>query len=152
MSTIFTIGYEGVDVAAVVATLKAAQATTLLDVRELPLSRKPGFSKTPLSAALKAADLGYVHLRGLGNPKPNRHQKDRRLFETTFRAHLDSAAARRDLGEALSLAAHKSVCLLCFEGDPASCHRAIVAEVMARNLGSTIEHLNPRRDESTRLL
>lgn len=56
-----TIGYQGAPLPAFLATLKAARVTLLLDVRGLPLSRRKGFSKTPLSEALMRIGIGYRH-------------------------------------------------------------------------------------------
>ena len=47
---------------------------TVVDVREVPLSRKPGFSKKTLSDTLKICGLQYVHIPKLGCPKPIRHR------------------------------------------------------------------------------
>ena len=49
---IFTIGYEGASVAAFVAALREAGVTLVLDIRAAPVSRKKGFSKTPLAQYL----------------------------------------------------------------------------------------------------
>ena len=69
---LFTIGYEGLDVADLVAQLHKEGITRIVDVRELPLSRRPGFSKARLAAALQEAGIAYEHVRALGNPKPLR--------------------------------------------------------------------------------
>src|SRR3954466_2864574 len=44
----------------------------VIDVRALPLSRRPGFSKSPLRAALEQAGIEYVHLKALGTPAEGR--------------------------------------------------------------------------------
>jgi hypothetical protein len=54
---LFTIGYEGVELKDFITALKAAGATVLLDVRELPISRRRGFSKNALKAALAEAGI-----------------------------------------------------------------------------------------------
>ncbi|MBK6650144.1 MAG: DUF488 domain-containing protein [Betaproteobacteria bacterium] len=51
MHPLFTLGYEGLTIDAFIARLQAAQVKTVVDVRELPLSRKKGFSKTGLPQA-----------------------------------------------------------------------------------------------------
>src|SRR3954453_21108705 len=72
-STILTtIGYEAAELDDFVATLLAAGITRLIDVRELPISRRRGFAKRALSEALADAGIVYVHLRGLGDPKEGR--------------------------------------------------------------------------------
>ena len=49
---IFTIGYEGTTVPEFITALRRAGVERVIDVRALPLSRRPGFSKSPLKAAL----------------------------------------------------------------------------------------------------
>jgi uncharacterized protein (DUF488 family) len=70
---LFTLGYEGLNVDTYIAALKLHDIHTLVDVRELPLSRKKGFSKNVLAARLDAEGIGYLHLRSLGAPRPIRH-------------------------------------------------------------------------------
>src|SRR5205085_6906860 len=72
MPDLLTIGYEGCTIDAVVAALRQAGAQLLIDVRAVPQSRKPGFSKRQLAAALDEAGIAYVHLQALGTPKPGR--------------------------------------------------------------------------------
>ncbi len=50
--TIATIGYEGSTIEDFVAALRHASINVLIDVRELPLSRKKGFSKNQLAGVL----------------------------------------------------------------------------------------------------
>src|SRR3954467_7185892 len=69
---IFTIGYEGATMDDFLAALKAAGVERLIDVRALPLSRRPGFSKSPLRAALEEVGVEYVHLKALGTPPDGR--------------------------------------------------------------------------------
>ena len=70
--TLFTIGYEATTMAEFLATLTKAGVERVIDVRALPLSRRPGFSKSPLRAALAEAGIDYVHLRALGTPAEGR--------------------------------------------------------------------------------
>jgi uncharacterized protein (DUF488 family) len=59
---IFTIGYEGATQAELIAALRAAGVARVIDVRAVPMSRKPGFSKNVLAAGLAEAGFDYVHL------------------------------------------------------------------------------------------
>ena len=143
-SAIYTIGYEGASVDAFIAALRRADIALVLDIRAAPVSRKKGFSKTPLAQHFAEAGIGYRHLRGLGTPKRGREAArsgDLEAFERIFRAHLDEPEALLDLGEAESLAQQQPVCLLCLERDPEHCHRLIVADRMAVETGQQIEHL-----------
>ena len=60
MPDLLTIGYEGSSIGQVIETLRAAGAERLLDVRAVAQSRKPGFSKRQLAAALDEAGIAYV--------------------------------------------------------------------------------------------
>ncbi len=132
---IFTIGYEGADIAAVITSLKAAGVETLVDVRAVAVSRRKGFSKTALSAHLTDAGMRYIHLRDLGDPKAGREAARAgrmREFETIYSAHMATPAARLQLAELGVMADNASVALLCYEADPAGCHRTMIAREIAK--------------------
>ena len=65
---IFTIGYEGATQPELIAALTGGRRRAVIDVRAVPLSRKPGFSKNVLAAGLREAGIDYVHLKALGTP------------------------------------------------------------------------------------
>ena len=91
MSAILTIGYEGASIEEFVTTLKLAEIDVLIDVRDVPISRKRGFSKGALSSTVEAVGIKYLHLRDLGDPKPGREaarRGDVQTFESIFNAHL----------------------------------------------------------------
>ena len=69
---IFTIGYEGVTQADFIAALSGAGVKLLADVRAVPLSRRPGFSKNVLAAGLREAGIDYVGFKALGTPPEGR--------------------------------------------------------------------------------
>lgn len=148
---VMTIGYEGAALADFLLTLKRARVTLLLDVREIALSRRKGFSKTALSEALAAAGIRYRHERSLGSPKEVRHQlradgdykryfRDFREYLTTQRALLDTLAA--ELGGA--------VALLCYERNAAECHRSVVAQALATRVKTSVLHLEVAHNGPTR--
>ncbi|CAO3445212.1 hypothetical protein [Azospirillum argentinense] len=143
---LYTIGYEGASFDSVLRALKARGVGVLLDVRELPLSRRAGFSKRPLSAGLEEAGIGYVHLKGLGTPKEGRvaaHQGDLDRFWSIVDAKMQTPEAEHDLNRAAALARERPACLLCFEASPHLCHRLRVGELLHSRFGFTVEHLNP---------
>lgn len=125
---LFTIGYQGRTVPELVRALTDAGVERVIDVRELPLSRKRGFSKTPLSAALAEAGIAYLHLKSAGNPyRHEAHDIERCL--ALYRAHLDS---RPDVvAEIRQLAAAAPAALLCAEANPTQCHRSVIARKAA---------------------
>jgi uncharacterized protein (DUF488 family) len=126
---LFTIGYEGRALDELIAELCANRIDRVIDVRELPLSRRRGFSKTPLGAALAAEDIEYVHLRQAGNPY--RGEAD---ALPRFKAHL-SRQVVSDVAEAIR--GHRAT-LLCYERHPGECHRSLIAKRVARRLATTI--------------
>lgn len=127
--TIFTIGYEGATVDEVIAALTRAGVEQVIDVRQLPLSRRPGFSKSSLSAALAEHGIGYVHLKALGTPKPGRDaakRGDRATLEAVYAGQLKLPEAQAAAARMRALAREKCSALLCFERDPAVCHRTLL--------------------------
>lgn len=143
-TTLATIGYETADLADFIATLRAASVTRLIDVRELAISRRKGFAKRALSAALADAGIDYIHLRGLGDPKEGRQAAragDVVRFRGVFARHMRTEVARADLRRAADLVAEGGACLMCFERDHSACHRTIVAQALSDTIPATIRHL-----------
>lgn len=129
---LFTIGYEGATQAEFVAALRAAGVERVIDVRAVPLSRKPGFSKNVLKAGLAEAGIDYAHLRALGTPPEGREaaRRGRRdVLARVYAGQLETIEAQGQVGEMLALAAERPSALLCFERDPTLCHRTLLAAV-----------------------
>src|ERR1700761_5078071 len=106
-SHIYTIGYENASIEDFVATLTAAGIRRIIDVRDIPLSRKKGFSKNALQAILETFDIAYIHLKGLGDPKPGRDAAragDYSAFRRIFTEHMRSEVAQDALENAIRLA------------------------------------------------
>ena len=144
MPTVATIGYEGTTIEKVLTTLKEANVALLIDVRAVPQSRKPGFSKRQLAAALDEAGIAYVHLQALGTPKPGRdavRAGHPERMEPIFRDHMTSDRSQAELAQAKHLARERPACLLCFERDHNTCHRSLVAEMIVAETGQTVLHL-----------
>lgn len=140
---VLTVGYEGTTPDRLIAALREAAVETLVDVRALANSRRPGFAKGALSAALEGAGIGYLHLRALGTPaagraavRAGRPEEMRRIFA----AHLAGTEAQAALANLRDLARRQRVCLLCLEADPRQCHRTLVAEAV----DLPVQHLHPQ--------
>ncbi len=147
LKDLLTIGYEGCTINDVLAGLQAARVGLLLDVRAVAQSRKPGFSKRQLAAGLDEAGIRYVHLQGLGTPKPGRdavRAGHPERMEVIFREHMTSDRAQADLAQARQLVQEQRTCLLCFERDPVHCHRRLVAEMVTAETGQAVIHLHPQ--------
>jgi uncharacterized protein (DUF488 family) len=143
---LYTFGYEGLTIEAFVQRLLAAKVGVVVDVRELPLSRKKGFSKNALRERLATAGIGYEHRPALGCPKPvrNRYRADGSWVTYTrgFLAHL---RGQKDEVQALAgIARVTRACLVCFEADPEMCHRTYVARAAHAVGGPAVHHLTAR--------
>ena len=141
---IFTIGYEASTQPDLIAALKAAGVERLIDVRAVPLSRKPGFSKNILANGLAEAGIEYVHLKALGTPPDGREaaRKGRHAeLERIYAGQLELPEAIVAAAQMRALAAEKPSALLCFERDPAGCHRTLLLREVAPD--AEVEHLFP---------
>ncbi len=133
MNELCTIGYQGTTLDSVLVALREAGVSHLLDIRAVPQSRKPGFSKRLLGGTLEASGIRYTHLRGLGTPKAGRdavRHGDVAAMQRIFRAHMQEPDAQADLARAAEVAGQERACLLCFEADHTHCHRSIVSEML----------------------
>jgi uncharacterized protein (DUF488 family) len=141
---LYTIGYEKTLLKDVVSTLAAARVATLIDVRDRPISRRPGFSKRQLAAAIEDAGMRYVHLQALGTPPEGRLAGRRREWDR-FWGIVEEKLARPEaelaLQEAADIAEAAPSCLLCYEADWQICHRRRVAEILAQRHGFAVRHL-----------
>jgi len=131
---IFTIGYEGSTVPEFISALQKAGVERLIDVRALPLSRRPGFSKSSLRAALEEAAIDYVHLKALGTPaegrtaaRAGRHADMERIYA----GQLELPEAMAQSAQMLELAAEKPTAIMCMEREPEHCHRTLLLRAVA---------------------
>lgn len=138
--TIYTAGYEGLAIEAFIGRLQKAQIDKVLDVREYPLSRKPGFSKKAFAEGLAAAGIEYEHSPPLGCPKPirNRYKQDGNwaAYARDFRAYIRTQD--EVLWSLLADAAGQRVCMVCYEADANFCHRSLIAEA-AQQLDDSVD-------------
>ena len=145
MLTIHTAGYEGLNAPKFFELLNRCGIEVLVDVRDLPISRKPGFSKAALSAHCDTQEIEYRHAAQLGCPREVRHayrvDGDWARYTVRYKAYLAGQAAA--LTSVAALAERRRICLLCFEEDFNLCHRTYVAEALALVIGGevTISHL-----------
>lgn len=128
---IYTIGYEATTMADFLAALHGAGVKRVIDVRALPLSRRPGFSKSILAATLKDAGIDYVHLKALGTPKPGRDaakKGDVATLTAVYEGQLGLPEAQAQAARMRTLAAEMPSALLCYERDPCHCHRTLLLQ------------------------
>lgn len=144
MSVVYTVGYEGTDIDRFIRTLKAVGIKRLADVRAVAVSRKAGFSKTKLALRLAEEGIEYMHFVALGDPKPGREAAragEYDQFRRIYGAHLETLAAQKSLKELMLFTLSQPTCLLCFERDPETCHRTIVAREVMEDTGFEVFNL-----------
>jgi uncharacterized protein (DUF488 family) len=148
---IYTIGYEGLSIGEFIDILQAHAVEILIDVRELPLSRKKGFSKNSLALTVTSLDIQYVHMRELGAPRQIRHHL--RATSNWIEYCKSYQDVLKNQSEALRKIANLSkshrVCLMCFEEDYQTCHRSLITNKMISiGLIKDVNHLNPKREKA----
>ena len=141
---LFTIGYEGINIETFISILNNHSINCLLDVRELPLSRKPGFSKNTLEKKLQNYNIAYIHLKELGSPKPVRDRLRLNKNFQKFFAAMDKHLARKSnaIEQAYTHVVNNTCCLMCFEHLYEHCHRSLVAHKIKVRDGNGLRVLN----------
>lgn len=141
---VFTIGYEGIKIDEFLQHLKDNDIDCLVDIRDLPLSRKKGFSKNSLKENVESIGISYSHMKSLGDPKEGRlaarageHEK----FVEIFSAHMKTDLAQEGLLELQGTVLTGRACLLCFEKNHEGCHRNIVVEELQKQLKISVRHI-----------
>ena len=130
---LFTIGYEGLQLEQFIDIINKNNIKTIIDIRELALSRKNGFSKTALSNAMGSNNIQYYHFHELGSPRELRKElhQNKVEYDEFFQSYRTYVVNHIDIIiKALEIAENSKSALLCFEHDPKICHRSILAEIM----------------------
>ncbi len=137
--SIYSIGYEGTTPEALVERLAQRGVSLLVDVRLTPVSRRPGFSRRALSAALAMAGISYVHEPLLGNPAANReaYRGGDPAARRNMRERLENGGLRA-VEKLVEEARHRPVAVLCVERESDRCHRRVITD-MARELAPGLE-------------
>jgi uncharacterized protein (DUF488 family) len=123
------IGYQGLQLSDLIDRLRSDGVGVVVDVRLNAISRKAGYSKRALAAALEAAGIRYLHDPRLGNPKDNRAayadtaSPAGTAARGRFQELLNSGAGADGIRDLASLVDREPVALLCFEADERQCHR-----------------------------
>jgi uncharacterized protein (DUF488 family) len=130
---IWTIGYEQATVPAVMKALREAGVEVLADVRALPLSRRPGFSKSALAANARDAGIEYVHFKALGTPAEGRaaaRRNDHATLERIYEGQLELPEAIAAGARLADMASERKVALLCYEREAHGCHRTLLRQAI----------------------
>ena len=140
--TLYTIGYEGIDINRFLKALKLFKISTVVDVRKLAFSRKKDFCKKALAARLTKNRIEYFDLSNLGASKELRGKLQKTgnytVFFREYRKFLrQNIHLIDDIRELIDDG--RQVALLCFEKDNEKCHRKIVAEEVKKMNGNSLK-------------
>lgn len=144
MPNFYTIGYEGAALEDFIATLRAAGVSLLLDVRDAPFSQRAEFVKDALAEALAGVGIAYRHVKALGNPKRGRDAAragDMTAYRRIFGTQLETAEAQSALTDVIAAAKSQTPCLMCYERDPAHCHRSLIVGALPDGVEIEVRHL-----------
>jgi uncharacterized protein (DUF488 family) len=130
---LFTIGYERRSPGELATVLAALKIVLVLDVREKPVSRRPGFGSAQLREVCEDTGLSYESWTSLGSTRAQRERLlstgDMAGFKRRFRAF-----ARRyrqdDLARLCERLRSTRVALLCYERNHDDCHRSVLADLI----------------------
>lgn len=146
---IYTIGYEGANIIDFLDTLDMLGVEHVVDIRELPASRRRDFSKNILNGHLSSAGIAYSHFKALGDPKEGRDAMragNRERFIEVFTNRMASEEAKIAVEQVKDIALNETIVLLCYERDHKDCHRSIVAESLQKATHFEVKHAGVRKD------
>lgn len=149
---VYVVGHSTRPIGAFLEILRAHSIDTLVDVRTIPKSRhNPQYNSDSLKASLKAAGIGYVHLKELGGLRhPMRDSPNTGWRNPSFRGFADYMQTddfEKGTDELIRLTENGTVAIMCAEGNPFRCHRSLIADALiARGVGAMhISSRKPRR-------
>ena len=139
------LGYEGLTIDEFCARVVDLQMSTVVDVRLNALSRKRGFSKNGLRAALAEVGVAYLHFPVLGNPRENRAgfalpgSRAGDAARAHYKASIATAVGTAAIAEIAELAAATVIGVMCFESDQHECHRELVIDQVDATLDEILQ-------------
>lgn len=146
---LFSIGYQLRSQEELIQALRKAGVSLLVDVREVPWSRRAEHSQKRLRIGLEPVGISYEHAKFAGNPKrfrteANSHRECLEKYEHHIRSTpeiVEQFDARVKAWQTDGIVPS----LFCYERHPDDCHRSIILRVWAEVTGSQAEihHLAP---------
>jgi uncharacterized protein (DUF488 family) len=148
---VFTIGHGVRPLEELVATLRAADVRTLVDVRRFPGSRRnPQFNQSRLRDALAEGGVAYRHAVELGgrlSGEPGEEQFGclRVPAFRSYAARMGTAEWQEALAREL---ARPAPCFMCAETAWQRCHRRLIAELLVARGHEVVHLLGPGSRET----
>ena len=125
---VISIGYQRRSIDELIAILRDYHIKKVIDVREMPISRRVAFRKNVLKSYLSAAGIQYQHVKDAGNP----YRKVQGDFEYCMGLYSSYLADRPSVIEQISAElSGDPVAIFCYEREHDKCHRSILIEMLA---------------------
>ena len=135
MPLVLTVGHSTRIWKDFLALLRAHRVKRVIDVRSVPRSRhNPQFNRETLSKKLRAARIGYVHLRKLGGLRHARRDSPNMGWRNAsfrgFADYMQTSDFEVGLQRLMKLAGQKRSAIMCAESVPWRCHRSLIADAL----------------------
>jgi uncharacterized protein (DUF488 family) len=135
MPIVFTIGHSTRTWKDFLEILRAHRVKRIIDIRSIPRSRhNPQFNRETLSTKLRAARIGYVHLRKLGGLRHARRDSANVGWRNApfrgFADYMQTSEFDAGLHRLMKLAKQKRSAIMCAEAVPWRCHRSLIADAL----------------------
>ena len=143
--TIYTIGHSTRLLEDFIWILKKYSITMIADVRSVPRSGfNPQYNIDTLPDSLKAAGIGYQHMRGLGGLRhPRKDSPNTGWQNYSFRGFADymfTAEFQENIAKLMELGREGRLAVMCAEALPFKCHRSLIADALVVR-GVRVEHI-----------
>lgn len=130
IAKIISLGYERRSIGELLGILADHKVVKLLDIRELPLSRRKGFSKSTLSAHLQEVGIEYCHIQIAGNP----YRKEKDDIQHCLQQYAHYLQENPAVLETIVAEfAEKPIAVFCYEREHKNCHRSILLETLSQH-------------------
>jgi uncharacterized protein (DUF488 family) len=135
MLAVLTFGHSNRTWKDFLEILRAHRVKRVIDVRSIPRSRhNPQFNRETLSTKLRAARIGYVHLRKLGGLRHARRDSPNMGWRNTsfrgFADYMQTSEFEAGLHRLIKLGREKRSAIMCAEAVPWRCHRSLIADAL----------------------
>jgi uncharacterized protein (DUF488 family) len=135
MPAVLTIGHSSHTWKDFLELLRAHRVKRVIDVRTIRRSRhNPQFNRETLSTKLRAARIGYVHLRKLGSLRHARRDSTNMGWRNAsfrgFADYMQTSEFEAGLDRLIKLAGQKRSGIMCAEAVPWRCHRSLIADAL----------------------
>lgn len=136
--SIYTIGYQGLTIDEFKSILIEKGIESIIDIRNVPLSHKYGFSKFWLIKHIPEFGIEYKSIPELGIPKNYRENlMGNNLWEKYKKIIISKEGYIDNVAQILQ---EKPTVLMCFEAIPEQCHRFVLSEILSKKTNLKVIH------------